>query len=193
MVWFTMSEAILDKVSEHNVDDLVRLFDHLFADIENTRLIKGQDEPVYIPADSNTLYHQIVFAHGFFSSALHEIAHWCIAGKQRRQQLDYGYWYAPDGRDQLQQNEFEKVEVKPQSLEWILSKACQKPFRISADNLSGVETDDGPFKSAVYQQAIRYCEDGLPDNASSLVEVLSDFYQSPIPTASSFQLAELSK
>ena len=33
-----------------------------------------------------------------FNSALHEISHWTIAGKERRLLADLGYWYAPDGR-----------------------------------------------------------------------------------------------
>ena len=175
----------------HNVDDLIRLFDQLFSVAENTRLIKGQQEPVYIPATDDTPFHQVIFAHGFFSSALHEIAHWCIAGDQRRLQLDYGYWYLPDGRDRQQQFEFEKVEIKPQALEWIFSTVCQKPFRISVDNLSGEVTDATAFKSAVYQQAISFCEQGFPPRAKLLIEALADFYQTLIPTASSFQLAEL--
>ncbi|ARN76492.1 elongation factor P hydroxylase [Oceanicoccus sagamiensis] len=187
-----MSEhAVQSLPLEHSAADVITLFDGLFAEAENTRLVKGEQEPIYIPASADCDYHQIVFAHGFFSSALHEIAHWCIAGKERRQQLDYGYWYAPDGRDQQQQYQFEQVEVKPQALEWILSKACQKSFRISADNLNGVDTDDEPFKSAVYQQAVRYCEQGLPLRAKLLVATLANFYQTAIPETAHFQFVEL--
>ncbi|MGC6745047.1 elongation factor P hydroxylase [Escherichia coli] len=49
--------------------------------IFNTRLIKGDDEPIYLPADAEVPYNRIVFAHGFYASAIHEISHWCIAGK----------------------------------------------------------------------------------------------------------------
>ncbi|PPS58814.1 hypothetical protein CRX72_23640 [Pantoea sp. BRM17] len=62
-------------------------------------LIKGDDEPIYLPADAESPWHRVVFAHGFYASALHEISHWCIAGDARRQQVDFGYWYCPDGRD----------------------------------------------------------------------------------------------
>lgn len=160
----------------HAPDDLIAIFNELFADTENTRLVRGDDEPVYIPAGSGRNFHQIVFAHGFFASALHEIAHWCIAGQQRRQLLDYGYWYAPDGRDRQQQAEFEQVEVKPQALEWIFCMACHKPFRISVDNLNGEPSDPEPFKRAVYQQLGRYCQAGLPARAQRLVTALSAFY-----------------
>ncbi len=39
--------------------------------------------------------------------------HWCIAGKARRNRVDFGYWYCPDGRDAQTQSQFEDVEVKP--------------------------------------------------------------------------------
>ena len=64
---------------DNDVPTLISLFNSTFEDY-NTRLVLGDDEPIYIPAGDDTGYHQIVFAHGFFSSALHEIAHWCIAG-----------------------------------------------------------------------------------------------------------------
>src|SRR5690606_39383874 len=52
----------------------------------------------YLPASEPDGLARVVFAHGFFASALHEIAHWCIAGDYRRTLHDYGYWYCPDGR-----------------------------------------------------------------------------------------------
>ena len=89
--------------SEPCIQDIIAIFDRVFSTRENTRLIKGNDEPWYIPANKDCNYHQVVFAHGFFSSALHELAHWCIAGKERRLKVDYGYWYEEDGRS-LSQN-----------------------------------------------------------------------------------------
>lgn len=170
----------LTTAAAHNPDDLIRLFDQLFAGAENTRLLRGEGEPIYLPADAETPYHRVVFAHGYFASALHEIAHWCIAGKQRRQLEDYGYWYAPDGRTEPQQRAFEQVEVKPQALEWILSTACGKRFRVSVDNLSGETTDPRPFKAAVYQQVLAYCRQGIPVRAERLRVALCHFYGSPV-------------
>ena len=97
--------------------DLIRIFNHTFSSSMNTLLIKGGDEPLYSPANEACEYHQIIFAHGFFSSALHEISHWCLAGTNRRLKEDFGYWYTPDGRDESQQREFEQVEIKPQAIE----------------------------------------------------------------------------
>ncbi len=56
----------------HAYQDLIMLFNDCFADY-NTRLVKGADESVYLPASELCSYHQIIFAHGYFSSALHEI------------------------------------------------------------------------------------------------------------------------
>jgi len=165
----------------HNPDlaALIRLFDDCFYTTYNTRLIKGVDEPIYLPAGSECSYHQIVFAHGFFSSALHEIAHWCIAGERRRQQIDFGYWYEPDGRTVEQQHLFESVEVKPQALEWIFSKSSGKKFRISVDNLNGETTDAKPFKRSVYRQVITYCEEGLSERAERFRQALVKYFDTP--------------
>lgn len=60
-----------------------------------------------------------------------------IAGEQRRLLPDLGYWYAPDGRTAEQQALFEQVEIKPQAIEWLFSKAFGRKFRVSLDNLTG--------------------------------------------------------
>ena len=178
-----MQQAMAAAIKHDNdpdVEPLMALFDQTFLTRFNTRLIRGGDEPVYLPADDQTPYHQVVFAHGYFSSALHEIAHWCIAGQQRRLLEDYGYWYCPDGRDATQQREFEQVEVKPQALEWILSEACGRKFHISTDNLDGdpvsVEQGRQNFRAAVVTQAALYLENGLPARAEILKEALLDYY-----------------
>ena len=165
-----------DLPLQHDAADLIAIFNRLFRQSENTRLERGDKEPIYLPAGEDCCYHRVVFAHGFFASALHEIAHWCIAGKHRRQQEDYGYWYAPDGRNAAQQKAFEKVEVAPQALEWILSKTCAKPFSVSIDNLNGVATDTRDFKQAVFQRVHTYCRQGLPARAEALRIALADFY-----------------
>ena len=136
----------------HHYPDIIAIFNTTFSSSFNTQLELGGDEPIYLPADDDHEYHRIIFARGFYASAMHEIAHWCLAGDERRQQLDYGYWYAPDGRTVSQQQLFESVEVKPQALEWIFSKSCGHRFRVSADNLSGEYRNPQPFKLAVYQQ-----------------------------------------
>ena len=104
------------NVIKHCVSDLVQIFNNTFENTYNTKLIKGEDEPIYLPASETCKFNQIIFAHGYYASALHEISHWCLAGSARRLLEDFGYWYVPDGRDQQQQSEFEKVEIKPQAI-----------------------------------------------------------------------------
>gem|GEM_PF-2261755 len=48
---------------DNDVPTLISLFNSTFEDY-NTRLVLGDDEPIYIPAGDDTGYHQIVFAHG---------------------------------------------------------------------------------------------------------------------------------
>lgn len=165
------------QLATHRIDDLIALFDGLFAQSFNTRLIRGGDEPLYLPRDEQVPYHRLVFARGFFASALHEIAHWCIAGPTRRQMVDFGYWYAPDGRNAGEQKAFEQVELKPQALEWIFSCAAGSRFFISADNLAGEATDMTDFRTAVHRQVVSYCHAGLPARAAQFRDALCTFYK----------------
>lgn len=160
----------------HDIEDLIALFDGIFADSHRTRLVRGEDEPIYLPADAHHDHHRIVFAHGFFASALHEISHWCIAGEARRQLEDYGYWYEPDGRDAERQVDFERVETAPQALEALLSEACYKSFEVSVDNLDGVEVDRDAFSAKVAARAARYRREGIPIRAQALIDALAVFY-----------------
>ena len=163
-------------VSEFHYQDLITLFGHTFSHSHNTILVRGDSEPIYLPADQQHAQHRIIFAHGYFASALHEIAHWCLAGKKRRLLEDYGYWYCPDGRNAQQQAEFEAVEVKPQAIEWAFSVACGKPFRVSSDNLNGAEVDVAGFTNKVRQQVLSYLANGFPPRANRFITTLREFY-----------------
>ncbi|WP_447555926.1 elongation factor P hydroxylase [Vreelandella sp. EE22] len=160
------------------LEDITALFDGLFAHTYHTRLIKGGDEPLYLPWNAQTSYHQVIFARGFYASALHEISHWCIAGARRREQEDYGYWYLPDGRNNEQQQAFEQAEIAPQALESLFTQACGRAFHVSVDNLGGdVEVDRETFACKVNERAKRYQREGLPLRANALHEALTAFYQ----------------
>ncbi len=166
--------------AELRTDDLIHLFNRLFLPSENPCLVAGDDEPIYLPADNEHPHHRLIFAHGFYESALHEISHWCIAGKERRQLTDFGYWYEPDGRSADQQRAFEQVEVKPQAVEWLLSVACGRRFYVSTDNLNGepeaVAAGLQRFRLNVAEQAEVYLRDGLPQRAEVLKNALLDYY-----------------
>ncbi|EXJ09837.1 elongation factor P hydroxylase [Nitrincola alkalisediminis] len=177
---------------EHRVDDLIQIFKDCFEDTYQTRLVRGDIEPLYRPAQPGQDLHEIVFAHGFFSSALHEISHWLIAGPQRRLLEDFGYWYEPDGRTAAQQALFEQVEIKPQATEWILSDAAGYRFQVSTDNLNGEFKDNTEFKHSVYQQVCHYCEEGLPMRTEIFRNALAAFYDTPRDLCRErFRLADL--
>lgn len=166
------------------IEDITSLFDGIFMPRYQTRLVRGKDEPLYRPADQHTPYHQIIFAHGFYASALHEISHWCIAGAKRRQLEDYGYWYLPDGRNAQEQSAFERAEIAPQALESLFAEACGRIFHVSVDNLGGdVEVDREAFAEKVKARKQRYLQEGLPLRANAFHVALAAFYQQKQPLA----------
>ena len=168
-------------LDQNRVNELAALFNAAFLRSENTILCGGAEEPVYLPATNKHPHHRIYFTRDYFRSALHEIAHWCVAGKVRRQLSDYGYWYYPDGRDQQQQLAFEAVEAKPQSYEWLLSLSAGQPFEVSLDNLSGsFEPDRFAFTQRVIneaQQLLKPSGRGLPPRLAYFCEQLQAHYQ----------------
>lgn len=152
----------------HEPKELERIFRECFEDEFRTRLYGGAPEPVYLPSSSpETEPHRVVYREDFFSSALHEIAHWSLAGARRRQLEDYGYWYAADGRSAAEQAEFEEVEAKPQAIEWILSDTCDFEFNLSADNLEAGIDSSSRFAAAVLLEKEKFLTLGLPPRAEA--------------------------
>ncbi len=166
---------------QHNYQDLMQLFSDTFFKQYNTRLIKGGDEPLYLPANEDCSYHQIIFARGYYASAFHEVAHWCQAGEARRLLEDFGYWYMPDGRNEQQQQAFELVEIIPQAIEWAFNIAAQKKFHVSSDNLDGFQADTNGFKKKVFEQVQIFLQQGFPTRANQFIEALAQFYHTPLP------------
>lgn len=168
----------------HRLEDVITLFDGLFRKPFGTRLVRGGDEPLYLPANAACPWHRVIFARGFYASALHEISHWCIAGARRRELEDYGYWYLPDGRDAAEQQDFEAVEVAPQALELLFSQACGLRFHVSVDNLGGeVAVDRDAFRARVEARAARYEREGLPARAAAFRTALEGFYRGGLDLA----------
>ena len=164
---------ILPKVAPLESADLCEIFNQTFYHDYQTHLVGGGEEPIYRVAGAESEIHTIVFSHDYAASALHEVAHWCVAGPQRRQLEDYGYWYAPDGRTEQQQAEFEKVEVRPQAFEWIFSVAAGRRFRVSADNLEAGLGASDDFKDAIHAQVLQFCRNGLPSRANQFTQALA--------------------
>ena len=164
-------------VHEPTGDQVIDCFNLRFSTSEGTILVGGADEPYYEPGSPNIIY----FREDFIRSALHEVAHWCVAGSTRRTLPDYGYWYAPDGRDEAQQTAFYGVEVKPQAVEKAFCMAVGIPFKVSVDNLSVSLSDPAivEFAAAVEEQFEIMMIDGLPHRAEVFRHALSDlaYYQ----------------
>lgn len=157
-----------------DADRIEAVFNRLFRDDCGTVLAGGAEEPLYVPP-TGTRPACIRFREDFVASALHEVAHWCIAGRRRRRQRDYGYWYEPE-RDDAAQRWFEFVEARPQALEWILSVAAGVPFRVSCDNFSrSAQSDESvdAFRAAVRAAAHDLIAAGLPKRAERFAAALS--------------------
>ncbi|MFT4824283.1 MAG: elongation factor P hydroxylase [Halioglobus sp.] len=167
----------------------------------NTVLQGGYDEPVYQPPGESGEQALVGYRADYFASALHEAAHWCIAGEARRRCIDYDYWYAPDGRDNKQQQAFESAESKPQALEWCFAIACGYYFKISPDNLdllTGHIRDSSQFKQSIVDKAHHWKLYGLPQRAEQYFTalarefVITDSSGKPLSiTAVEFDLGDL--
>lgn len=55
-------------MKEHNYSHLINIFSIGFEKEYCTRLIKEDDEPIYLPADDKIPYHRIIFARGFYAN-----------------------------------------------------------------------------------------------------------------------------
>ena len=161
----------------HSYQHLITLFNQLFEQSEQTILIAGGKEPLYLPKDNSNSLNRIIFTHDYYASALHEIAHWCIASLERRKLTDYGYWYNPDRGSLEDQAAFEQAEAKPQAIEWIFSIAAGVRFQISADNLAYNNEASLTFKQNIHVYAMQYLTVGLPARAEKFKEGLLDLYQ----------------
>jgi elongation factor P hydroxylase len=138
-----------------------------------TRIVGGFAEPFY-KAATDDAFAEIRFTHDYERSALHELGHWCVAGEQRRRQDDYGYWYAPDGRDNTQQQLFFQVEVRPQAIEKHFCSALGIPFAVSVDNLGNPDfAGVSEFSTAVDERFAHYREHGLPGRARDIYHCLA--------------------
>lgn len=149
-------------------------FARCFARSHGTFLVGGAEEPWYEPASGKQPAY-IHYRADYASSALHEVAHWCIAGRRRRRLADYGYWYAPDGRSAEQQAAFYRVEARPQALEWLFSRACGVPFHLSLDNLDGGvgRTERLAFARRVVNEARSMRAGRLPPRAAVFLRALA--------------------
>lgn len=161
---------------------VMRLFNQEFAESDKTELIGGAAEPYYEPGSLNRIY----FRADYVRSALHEVAHWCVAGRRRRRLADYGYWYSPDGRDANQQQAFFAVEARPQAIERCFCEAIGIPFSPSVDNVGAqIEPEQlRHFEARIQEWCDQFALTGLPLRAARFVTVLrstTSLSQDPVP------------
>jgi len=171
--------------SIHSSNDLIEdAFSNCFLEEFKTILEGGAKEPLYVPADAGKGLNTLHYREDYLSSALHEVAHWCLAGDARRKRIDFGYWYVPEGRSVIQQTRFQSVEARPQALEWLFSLACNCDFQLSLDNHGDLGIcDTEKFALSVAQEARTFVLKGLPNRAKSFfMELTRSFDTGLIPS-----------
>jgi len=169
----TQTASSLAAPGSVSCDAITQLFNTIFA-TENTILQGGADEPYFRPAGVFTPA-VIHFRADYLRSALHEVAHWCVAGKARRLLDDYGYWYSPDDRDAVEQAAFFAVEARPQALESLFCDALGLTFSPSIDNFTltiGAEPR-ADFEQRIATARGNYTNNGLPPRAGTFLKLLT--------------------
>lgn len=129
------------------------IFADCFLAEYSTQLTGGAAEPEYVPSCTADGISQLFYRENYAASALHETAHWCIAGPARRSQTDFGYSYLPPPRTVRQQAEFFAAELKVQTLELIFSDAAGLAFVPSADHLH-VDLNDFRQQLEAHQEIV---------------------------------------
>ncbi|HIE40654.1 MAG TPA: ATPase, partial [Thiomicrorhabdus sp.] len=76
---------------------------------------------------------------------------------------------------------FEKVEIKPQALEWIFSHSANFTFHFSADNLANGCRASNEFQQAVLSQVQHYLTHGLPNRAQQWSNALIQHFRKNSP------------
>ena len=135
----------------------------------HTLLLGGAPEPVYLPPIGRARAI-IRYTRDHAQSVLHEISHWCLAGRARRRLPDYGYWYVPPPRSGAEQAAFFAAEERVQALESILAYACGLKFHISADQPG---TDAQQFAASVAHRAEAMRREGIHGHAGEVLARLA--------------------
>ena len=126
-------------------------FNSVFADSHQVQLRGGGAEPDYLPPRAGAPA-QLVARQDFAASALHEVAHWCVAGARRRLLPDYGYRYVPPPRGELGQAQFFALERRVQAVELLFSQIAGVRFVASADDPDFALTELWRFEQQVRAQ-----------------------------------------
>ena len=151
---------------------------------DRVRMRGGFDEPVYLPAGHADLIDpgvaEVRYTHDYVASALHEAAHFCVAGARRRGFVDYGYEYIPPPRAAAAKARFFALEAKAQALESIFAAVVGIPFRPSLDDLTATSTDLRTFRGSIAIARDRLEVRGLTRSASRFRSMLAALSERPI-------------
>ncbi|MCR9261311.1 MAG: elongation factor P hydroxylase [Pseudomonadaceae bacterium] len=134
--------------------EIVAVFAQCFWASHATELIGGAAEPLYQPAQRSGEPHRLFYRENFAASALHETAHWCVAGSVRRTQTDFGYVYNEPPRSARAQAAFFAAELKVQALEQVFCEAAGLVFVPSADQI-GVNLNEFRQRLDTYKSEVR--------------------------------------
>jgi elongation factor P hydroxylase len=163
-------------VVELSCQQISVIFHDKFAISHEVRLRGGGKEPLYLPASRENSHNLLIFKNNYVESALHEIAHWCIAGRERLKLEDWGYWYQPEGRSNEQQMRFMAVESRNQAVEWALCTAAGVRFRPSLDNPGWMDCEGRvqEFHNQIVSHLRGYLVHGLPERAGILYRAFQE-------------------
>ncbi len=160
-------------MNDKECHDIISLINEKFLIDFNTVLVGGFNEPFY-KSFHDGQEAQIQYTKNYIRSAIHELSHWCVAGKERRNLDDYGYWYAEDGRSQQQQDEFFRVEVRPQTIEWAISIIAGVKFETSVDNLTTLVDGVEDFKKNLYLLIKEFIKNDFPIRVRRILKLISN-------------------
>lgn len=149
--------------------EIARRFNRAVGRRHGTVLLGGASEPLYLPAVGERPA-EIHFTRDYAQSALHELAHWCVAGRERRALPDYGYWYQPPPRDAAARERFFAVETRVQGLELLLAQAAGVRFHVSVDDPG---SDPGDFADHVQRAARGWLARGLLPRTRAVLTALA--------------------
>jgi len=135
-------------MSEIAAARIAAVFNRQFARSHRTVMVGGSVEPLYLPV-RGIEPALVTYTRDYPASALHEAAHWCLAGRSRRQLRDYGYWYVPGPRSPTQRRAFFAAEIDVQALEAEFARVAGVKFVVSADDFGAPAQELDAFRQCV--------------------------------------------
>jgi elongation factor P hydroxylase len=157
-------------------DEIVHRFAATAGQRYHAVLEGGAEEPLYLPPrDGHPA--RILYTRDYAQSALHELAHWCIAGAARRALVDYGYWYQPPPRAREERARFLAVEARVQGLELLFARVARVRFHVSLDDPG---SDPGDLDLAVHTAAQAWLQRGFSARTAAVFAALDDGWRARV-------------